>query len=126
MSGCIWNVKKEDRHCDLCVCKDCGERPILEETDPQIYIVAMSQVVGNGFLSHSRKSEYVWSRNMVAYQMFLDGFSQEVISKTLGKHRCTILYSIGKVGDMLKTPRFYKEEMRIWMDFQEMLSLQKR
>lgn len=120
---CIWNC--EIRHCEYCAYEPCGERLGRKQLVADDYIRAMEDVTNIDFRDRRRHPARVWARNMVAYQMFFDGFTTTQIGNAIGKARCTITHCVGRVQDMLDMPFQYPEEMEVWKDFQKkLLSLQ--
>lgn len=99
------------------------EQQIREKADR--YVKIMSEIVGTDILAKSRKQDVVWARNIVAYQLFLDGFMVEPIGKALGLHHSTISYCFKQVVNMLKMPLMYSKEIELWHNFKEILSYEK-
>ena len=126
MSNCIWNIPVEDRHCECCVYRGC-EPPHAAERDAapvaERYVAMMEDLVGLNIISPSRKDSVVWPRFLVMFQLFRDGYSHREIAKAIGRDRTTVIHAINRVRDMLHYPNFYPSEMRIWLKFQELLSL---
>lgn len=120
---CIWKVAAEDRHCALCAHEPCSERRMGRRLPPDEYVQIMEEVTGTSIRGDHRLSAKVWARNMVAYQLFMDGYDNAQIGKAIGRSRCTIIYAVGKVQDMLEAPVQYPNEMDVWRKFKELLSL---
>jgi hypothetical protein len=81
----------------------------------------MEEVIGLSIKDSHRRQDKVWARNMVAYQMFFDGFTTTQIGNAIGKARCTITHCVSRVQDMLDIPFQYPEEMEVWRKFQKKL-----
>lgn len=121
---CLWKVAEADRHCEFCVYEGCGQRMPCKES-VRAYLKAMEAVVGDDFYCESRKRRLVWARNIVAYQMFKDGYKHSQIGKAIHRDRTSAMHAINNVTDMLSMPRQYPQEMAIWREFQKkLLSLQ--
>lgn len=131
-NDCIWAVSPEDRQCEFCVYRDCGQRQERKIQDmPSVlqaewYIEVMTEIVGKDFLTSCRRSEYVWARNIVAYQLAKDGITHRVVADSLGLARCSISHCVRRVKEMLSNARFYPKEMEIWRRFQELSYLHKQ
>lgn len=132
MDGCIWNIAPEERQCEFCVYRECELRKEREFDDDspvfqaEWYIEVMEGIVGGGFLTSCRKSEYVWARNIVAYQLVKDGMRHRDVARYLGLVRCTISHCVKSVENMLAYPKSYTHQMEIWRKFQEISYLHKR
>lgn len=125
---CIWRVNKEDRLCGYCIYRNCADRPkpIDRARDAcERYAVILNRLFGVDVLENSRKRPVVWGRNMLAYQMCLDGFTQEHIASCIGRDRCTIVHCIKSVETMMNCPYQYWRENEIWNKFREKLTLKK-
>lgn len=89
------------------------------------YIGVAWAVTGEDPLSVSRRRAAVWARNMVAYGMSLDGYTQEAIATVIGRDRCTVMHCVQRMSDALASPKLYPDEVEYWNMFQERLSLSK-
>lgn len=127
--NCVWNVKVSDRLCGCCTIKGfCDQRirPVRSAAESGArYIGIVKEVTGVDPLVMTRKSEAVWARNIVAYQMSLDGFIQEEIGKVIEKNRATVVNCIQNMKAALKCPNQYPKEVDAWNKFRERLSLEK-
>lgn len=129
---CIWSVDPEERHCEFCVVMYCEKR--LEEqrvyNEPiyraEEYILAMGDVLGVDIRTRCRRWEYVWGRNIVAYQLVQDGMHHREVARLLGVERSTIFHCVRSVENMLSYPKSYEKEMEIWRKFQELSYLHKQ
>jgi len=126
---CVWKVDEKDRNCGYCVIRRwCAvrSRPVASpEAVGRKYVGIAWAVTGEDPLSGSRRRAAVWARNMVAYQMSLDGFSQEQIAPAIGRDRCTIVHCVRSMSTALASPKQYLGEVAYWNMFQERLSLDK-
>ena len=127
--NCVWKVKEEDRNCGYCVIRRwCGVsvRPLASPlVTGKKYIGIAWAVTGEDPLSKSRRPAAVWARNIVAYRMSLDGYTQEAIAPVVGRDRCTVMHCIQRMSDALASPKQYPDEVAYWNMFQERLSLSK-
>ena len=126
---CIWKVAPEDRLCGFCVYHKCSERPRPIDKAKWVcdkYSDIMYRLTGVDALENSRQREVVWARNMVAYQMVLDGFTQELIASCIGRDRCTIVHCVKSVEAMMNSPQQYWRENEIWNKFRDKLYLNKK
>ena len=119
--NCIWNCPIEDRKCEYCTFRGgCDRYPLHRESvRPQRYIAIMEEIIGEPVLSRTRHRLPVWARNMIAYQLWQDGFKSTEIAKIFGFDHSTIVHCRKQVGKMLKMPRMYSIESEIWRKFQE-------
>lgn len=130
--NCIWAVEPEGRQCEFCVFRDCRPRIKEEEeyNEPIIradaYIEAMRQILGVDITKKCRKQEYVWGRDIVAYQLLKDGLHHREIARFLGIERSTVFHCVRSVEDMLKYYKTYPLQMDIWRRFQELSYLHKQ
>lgn len=125
---CIWRVNKEDRLCGYCIYRQCSERPTPIDKAHEVcgeYASILSRLMGVDVLEDSRKQAVVWGRNMIAYQMCLDGFTQELIASCIGRDRCTVVHCVKSIETMMSSPYQYWKENEIWNKFREKLSLKK-
>ena len=129
MVMCIWEVEKSKRHCEFCSFRGgCEVYPVIigPDNDGEVYIRCMSRLVGDNIVDRCREKRFVWGRNIVAYQMRMDGFSTVHIGKCLGINHSTVSYATNQVTHMLNMPGMYRDEFKLFENFQEMLSLQKK
>lgn len=99
---------------------------ISMEEDPQtgqgrfsVLYKAATDIVGKGILSSSRKREAVIGRMMIVYQMRTEGYSLEAIGRYLIRHHTSVYQLQRKMEDVLKYPKMYSDENRMWDEFQE-------
>lgn len=124
---CIWPVKASERKCNYCTYVGC-ERHASKVKDKRAdrYVKVMSDVVGANILMKSRKAHLVWARNMVSYQLRLDGYSLYTIGRLLDLDHATVLHCERQVKRMLERPSMYEREVKIWEEFQNQLKTIKR
>lgn len=126
---CIWKVEAADRRCEYCSYRGgCEKYPegIAKEDVRNVaerYVRIMSDIVGEDILIRTRSSLLVWARNMVAYQLRIEGYSVTAVGKCLGLNHSSVTHCMSRVKDMLSHPMFYARETRIWQRFKETLSL---
>jgi len=85
----------------------------------------MNSIAGVDIHEDSRRRDVVWCRNMVAYQMVLDGFTQELIASCIGRDRCTVVHCVKSMETMLDSPHQFWRENEIWNKFRDKLYLNK-
>ena len=122
---CVWPVKEEDRLCHYCVHRWCKDRRRPTDIARDVcnkYAQILKSITGVDVLADTRKREVVWGRNMIAYKMYADGFTQEMISFCVGRNRCSIVHCIKSMEDMLDNPRLFWKEYEIWTKFVEQIS----
>jgi hypothetical protein len=130
--GCIWAVEPERRQCEFCVYRECElrekEEQARREQERRIesYVEIMSQILGIDIKARCKEHDYVWGRNIVAYQMLKDGLRHRVIAGYLGIDRSSIFHIAKRVEMMLQYPKSYSKEMKIWRRFQELTYLHKQ
>lgn len=122
---CIWNVAKNERHCEYCSyrggCERFGPQSNLE-SDLNRYVSIMQELVGKGVMGKARISVFTWARYMIEYQLLLDGYEANAIGKITGKAGATIYYGKHQVLKMLAAPKMYARETECWTKFQERLN----
>ena len=85
------------------------------------YVEKMNDLIGRDIRINSKEQEVVWGRNLVAWQLFQDAFSETEIGRAMGKNHSTINYMKRQVIAMLKSPHMYINETELWYDFQDRL-----
>lgn len=124
---CIWNTPVADRHCEFCSYRGgCETYPKKKDIRPELYIEIMSEIIGMDFLTRSRRQDLVWARNMVVYQLRLDGLSLKQIGQAVGVDHSTVVHCVHQVERMLERPSMYEKESEIWQKFQNSLNSQKQ
>lgn len=126
--GCIWKVAEEDRHCEFCSFRGgCEKYPIEFKPDAgsvaEYYVDIFAEILGKNVLVRTKKPIFVWGRYMIAYQMRLEGYSLGSIGRALGLHHTTVLHGLAAIGNMLKYPRMYPRETKIWDSFQQKIKM---
>lgn len=122
---CIWPVNPEDRHCEFCSYRGGCDRYPKKKSNPELYRRIMFRIIGMDVLTRSRRQDLVWARNMVVYQLRLDGFSLKQIGRAVGLDHSTVVNCVHQVERMLERPSMYEKESEIWQEFQNSLNSQK-
>ena len=128
---CIWEVEPEKRHCRYCsYVKGCEERKIYGKfvgISPRLdeYVSAMNGLAGMEVLSHTRKRPAVYGRYMLAFQLYVDGFSEKSIGDMLGLDRTTVIYSLKKMSDVIGSPLLYPDITELWIQFRTIIEKHK-
>ena len=119
---CIWNVAEGDRKCDMCTyrggCEE-RERVISIEEVASVYVEAMSEILGRDVLEKCREHMLVWARDMVFYQLVVDGFSVSEIGRQTGFNHSTVIHAKNVIDGMLSVPVAFRSEMFLWEKFQK-------
>lgn len=68
---------------------------------------------------NSRISSFVWARTMVAYELYLEGFTETEIGGMLQKDHSTINHLKQKMEDALKYPNIFYDINAIWKQFKD-------
>lgn len=99
---------------------------ISMEEDPQtgqgrfsVLYKASTDIVGKGILSSSRLREKVVGRMMIVYQMRTEGYSLKAIGRYLIRHHASVYQLQKRMEDVLKYPKIFSDEIRMWNEFQE-------
>lgn len=87
------------------------------------YVIFMNELFGSDITTRERSSQRVWARNIVAYQLFLEGFHPREIGGAIKRDRTTVLSAIQSAEKALHSPKMYAKEMMLWKKFQEKLTL---
>ena len=120
---CIWPVKASERQCKYCNYVGCERHPDrIKDKSANRYVKLMSDIVGANILLKSRKQMLVWARNMVAYQLRLDGYSLQAIGRLLDLDHSTVVHCEQQVRRMLLAPSMYEDEAEVWEEFQKQLN----
>ena len=120
---CIWPVKASERQCKYCNYVGCERHPDrIKDKRANRYVKLMSDIVGANILLKSRKQILVWARNMVAYQLRLDGYSLPAIGRLLDLDHSTVVHCEQQVRRMLLAPSMYEDEAEVWEEFQKQLN----
>lgn len=80
---------------------------------------AATDIVGKGILSSSRLRELVIGRMMIVYQLRTEGYSLKAIGRYLVRHHASVYQLQRKMEDVLKYPKVFPDEIRMWKEFQE-------
>lgn len=99
---------------------------ISMEEDPQtgqgrfsVLYRAATDIVGKGILSSSRLRGKVVGRMMIVYQMRTEGYSLKAIGRYLIRHHASVYQLQKRMEDVLKYPKIFPDEIRMWNEFQE-------
>lgn len=121
---CVWNVSEDERRCDICSyhggCEVRERKRVIEEVG-QRYLDVMNGIVGFDIKKRRRLREMVWARNMLFYQLVLDGFSLTRVGKFMGYDHATVYHGKEQVRNMLRFPVMFPDEMAVWQKFQELI-----
>lgn len=82
------------------------------------YVNAMNGIIGRNILEPKRDSILVWGRNFVVWQLTQEGFTENQIGKFINMDHSTINHIKGRVREVMEFPAFYKQEIKMWTDFQ--------
>lgn len=80
---------------------------------------AATDMVGKGILSSSRLREKVVGRMMIVYQMRTEGYTLKAIGRYLIRHHASVYQLQLRMEDVLKYPKIFSDEIRMWNEFQE-------
>jgi chromosomal replication initiation ATPase DnaA len=97
----------------------------LFEKDAEAAVESMGEVVPYDLYQPCRKANIVWARYMVEYYLRSLGYSLHKVAKLFSRDHATVVHSVKEVDKMLRAPKMYPEETKIWNKFQEKLSLKK-
>ena len=121
---CIWNCPKEERHCSMCMYMGkCERNKVKDPRHLSDYVFLMNDLFGKDITTPGRSNQMAWARNIVAYQLLLEGFHPREIAKVLKRDRTTVIYAIQRAESALNSPKMYVKEMMLWKNFQEKLTL---
>ena len=67
----------------------------------------------------SRKTQYTWARNMIAYQLSMEGMTDAAIGISLEKDRSSVYYMRHRVDEALANQWQYQDVIYIWKQFKE-------
>ena len=80
----------------------------------------MAEVLGvDDIPVKSRRTEFVWARSILAYQLVKEGMTASEAGRFLGKDHSTIIYMRRRVEDALMYPKQYTDVIYIWKQFQK-------
>lgn len=95
------------------------EEPEVGQGRFSVLYKAATDIVGKGILSSSRLREKVVGRMMIVYQMRTEGYSLMEIGRHLVRHHASVYQLQRKMEDVLKYPKMFSDETRMWNEFQE-------
>lgn len=122
---CIWGVRPINRHCEYCTYRGgCEVFPVEIEEDlrPEMYIAAMSDIVGIDIRNRTKYSPVVWGRHLVCHQLRMDGYSLHRIADLFGLNHTSVINGEKRVRDMFEFPTMYRRELKMWNEFQRKLT----
>ena len=82
---------------------------------------AATCVVGKGVLSRSRDTNAVLGRQMISYQMRIEGYSFSGIGRLLGQHHATIMHNVQVMEDIIRYRQSYRVEYAVWEVFNQLI-----
>lgn len=83
----------------------------------QELIDMVCDIIGIDSIPDNRESMSVLARSLVAYQMYLEGFTTTYIGKIINRDHSTITALKKRVINMFEMPNFYPQEMVVWKEF---------
>ena len=95
------------------------EEPEVGQGRFSVLYRAATDIVGKGILSSSRLREKVVGRMMIVYQMRTEGYSLKAIGRYLIRHHASVYQLQKRMEDVLKYPKIFSDEIRMWNEFQE-------
>lgn len=95
------------------------EEPQTGQSRFSVLYKAATDIVGKGILSSSRLRELVIGRMMIVYQLRTEGYSLKTIGRYLVRHHASVYQLQRKMEDVLKYPKMFADETRMWNEFQE-------
>lgn len=95
------------------------EEPEVGQGRFSVLYKAATDIVGKGILSSSRLREKVVGRMMIVYQLRTEGYSLKAIGRYLVRHHASVYQLQRKMEDVLKYPKMFSDETRMWKEFQE-------
>lgn len=84
-------------------------------------VEAMGQALGHELNLKRGPNDNAWGRNMVAYQLAIEGWSENEIGQMMGKQHSSVHYMKERVNEMLSMPRVFWEEMMVWDKFKSLI-----
>lgn len=85
----------------------------------QELIDMVCDILGIEEIPNNRDNMSVFARSLVAYQMYLEGFTTTYIGKVINRDHSTIISLIERVSNMLMMPNFYPHEIVVWDEFKK-------
>ena len=95
------------------------EEPEVGQGRFSVLYKAATDLVGKGILSSSRLRELVIGRMMIVYQLRTEGYSLKAIGRYLIRHQASVYQLQKRMEDVLKYPKIFSDEIRMWNEFQE-------
>ena len=103
------------------LCNTLQESITRERKERPAYLKrVMAEVLGvDDIPVKSRRTEFVWARSILAYQLVKEGMTASEAGRFLGKDHSTIIYMRRRVEDALMYPKQYTDVIYIWKQFQK-------
>lgn len=95
------------------------EEPEVGQGRFSVLYRAATDMVGKGILSSSRLRELVVGRMMIVYQMRTEGYTLKAIGRYMIRHHASVYQLQKRMEDVLKYPKIFSDEIRMWNEFQE-------
>lgn len=70
---------------------------------------------------NSRISAYVWARAFIAYELYLEGFSEYEIGSMIQRNHSSVNYLKQKMEDVIKMPDIFSDINIFWKQFKELI-----
>lgn len=86
------------------------------------YLTIMSEVCGGTdrrTLLKSKLLPFPAARNLVAYALYQEGFTQSAIARVMGRKPCTISIAMRDIEYALSRPVMYDDHQYLWNKFNE-------
>lgn len=80
-------------------------------------LVDVIQAITGETLNATRRAEQVTMRMCIAYRLICDGASLHKISELMGKDHSTIHFYKCKMGEIMRLPQQYKQELQLFNSF---------
>ena len=93
-----------------------GELPPCKDRYPSL-VKSAEYVTSSTFQPHSRTTQNVFIKCMVASQLYKEGYSYSEIGRTMGATHATVIYYVNKMKDMVSLPKAYKAEIAKYEEF---------
>lgn len=80
-----------------------------------------TMIVGDGILSDSRTIHCVIGRQMIAYQMHIEGYGWSEIGRLMGRNHATIINLARRIQGAFRYPDYFRMENALWKEFQRLI-----
>lgn len=81
----------------------------------------MEQLLGCRIITPTRQTDVAYARMIVSSVMSIRGFTTNVISSVIGRHRTSCTYYNKMVSNFLKYPKQYPREAALYGEYVELL-----